>query len=119
MQTAQPKFKWHNEVIAWLNGDTIQERPEGNQAWTETKLDSNNDALPCFFISYEYRIKPKEEVKYAGIYENSIRATMDESEFNTLEECIERMSKDSINSGKFQKRTYLNGELIALELIKV
>ena len=120
MQNTQPKFKWHNEVIAWLNGETIEWRRQGDTQWNETTLVGVEDGLPCFFISYEYRIKPKEVVKYAGIWDNgSNNAELSEFEYDSLEEARVWTKLNGGCPGKFQKRTYLNGELIALELVKV
>ena len=119
MQNTQPKFKWHNEVIAWLNGETIEWKRSIDDVWATTTLETDEDVLPCFFISYEYRIKPKEVIKYAGIFIDYGVTTMSETEYDSLQDAIEHMEIRRANSGKFQKRTYLNGELIALELVKV
>lgn len=119
MQNTQPKFKWHNEVIAWLNGETIEWKRSSTDVWATTTLEAEEDVLPCFFNSYEYRIKPKEVIKYAGIFIDYGVTTMSETEYDSLQDAIEHMKIRLSNSGKFQKRTYLDGELIALELVKV
>lgn len=120
MQNTQPKFKWHNEVIAWLNGESIQWKSAYTPEWTTTNQEINSN-IPNFYTDdeYTYRIKPKEVIKYAGIYEHLARAIMGEQEHDSLQDAIEHMKRLRANSGKFQKRTYLNGELIALELVKV
>jgi len=116
MQNTQPKFKWHNEVIAWLNGETIEWKSAYDPGWTTTNQEINSN-IPNFYTDddYTYRIKPKEVIKYAGIYEHLAGAVMGEREFETLQECVKHTGARS----KFQKRTYLDGELIALELVKV
>lgn len=117
MQNTQPKFKWHNEVIAWLNGESIQWKSAYDPEWTTTNQEINSN-IPNFYTDddYTYRIKPKEVIKYAGIYEHPVAgALLGEREFETLQECVKHTTARS----KFQKRTYLNGELIALELVKV
>ena len=122
MQNTQPKFKWHNEVIAWLNGETIEWKRLSTDVWATTTLETDEDVLPCFFISYEYRIKPKEVIEYAGIYDNgNNESEMSELFTNSIEETIRHAEFLGLNISKtkFQKRTYLNGELIALELVKV
>lgn len=123
MQNTQPKFKWHNEVIAWLNGETIQWKSiecDDDDDWSETNLNQNGN-IPFFYTDddYTYRIKPKEVIKYAGIFIDYEVTTMSETEYDSLQDAIEYMKIRRANSGKFQKRTYLNGELIALELVKV
>ena len=114
MQNTQPKFKWHNEVIAWLNGESIEWRYNQADSWSNLSIKQNQN-IPAFNLGYEYRIKPKEVIKYAGIYEHLAGAIMGEQEFETLQGCVKHTAARS----KFQKRTYLNGELIALELVKV
>lgn len=114
MQNTQPKFKWHNEVIAWLNGESIEWRYNQSDPWSHLSIKQNQN-IPAFNLGYEYRIKPKEVIKYAGIYEHLAGAIMGEQEFETLQGCVKHTAARS----KFQKRTYLNGELIALELVKV
>lgn len=118
MQNTQPKFKWHNEVIAWLNGETIEFKQVGSEQWHWTSI-VKNDNIPAFFEDWEYRIKPKEVIKYAGIFTRGSLLCMSETEFDTLNEALTYMSSIQSSHTKFQKRTYLNGELIALELVKV
>jgi len=118
MQNTQPKFKWHNEVIAWLNGETIEYRKDSNSHWAPTNEETNEN-IPSFYLNWQYRIKPKEVIKYAGIFIDYEVTTMSGTEYDSLQDAIEHMKIRRANSGKFQKRTYLNGELIALELVKV
>lgn len=120
MQNTQSKFKWHNEVIAWLNGETIQWKSIEWDDWDETNLNQNKN-IPFFYTDndYTYRIKPKEVIKYVGIFTYSEGTEMSERECDSLQDAIKYMNFRGANSGKFQKRTYLNGELIALELVKV
>ena len=120
MQNTQPKFKWHNEVIAWLNGETIEWKRTRADVWATTTLETDEDVLPCFFISYEYRIKPKEVITYGGVWDNGGNiAELSEVEYDSLNEVQTWAKLNDASSTKFQKRTYLNGELIALELVKV
>ena len=120
MENTQPKFKWHNEVIAWLNGETIEFKwPEYNDDWAWTNITKHNNSIPAFREDWEYRIKPKEVVKYAGIYETSTGVGLSDAEQDSIEQAQKYMAFNQSNSKKFQKRTYLNGELIALELVKV
>ena len=123
MQNTQPKFKWHNEVIAWLNGESIQWKSAYDPEWTTTNQEINSN-IPNFYTDdeYTYRIKPKEVIKYAGIYDNgNNESEMSELFTNSIEETIRRAEFLGLKISKtiFQKRTYLNGELIALELVKV
>ena len=118
MQNTQPKFKWHNEVIAWLNGENIEWRYDQSDSWSHLSIKQNQN-IPAFNLGYEYRIKPKEVIKYAGIFIDYEVTTMSETEYDSLQDAIEHMKIRRANSGKFQKRTYLDGELIALELVKV
>lgn len=120
MQNTQPKFKWHNEVIAWLNGETIEWKSAYDPEWTPTNQEINSN-IPNFYTdgNHTYRIKPKEVIKYAGIFIDYEVTTMSGTEYDSLQDAIEHMKIRRANSGKFQKRTYLNGELIALELVKV
>lgn len=123
MQNTQPKFKWHNEVIAWLNGEIIEWKRSSEDHWTETSMHKDPNGLPHSYIyNLEYRIKPKEVIKWAGIYEHGPNdCGMSESVRDSISEVIsDSVFKDlRISKTKFQKRTYLNGELIALELVKV
>ena len=116
----QNKFKWHDEVIAWLNGETIEYKVQGDSEWVETNL-ARDTELPYFYTHgrFTYRIKPKEVVKYAGIYETSTGVSLSDAEQDSIEQAQKYMALNQSNSKKFQKRTYLNGELIALELVKV
>ena len=121
MQNTQPKFKWHNEVIAWLNGESIEWRYNQADSWSNLSIKQNQN-IPAFNLGYEYRIKPKEVIEYAGIYDNgNNESEMSELFTNSIEETIRHAEFLGLNISKtkFQKRTYLNGELVALELVKV
>ena len=121
MQNTKPKFKWHNEVIAWLNGEVVQWRVHRGRPWEDMEIEQG-DALPNFYTYREYRIKPKKVVKYAGIYDRKENVATSDTEFESIDALKEYAYHNNdwnCSRTKFQKRTYLDGELIDLELVKV
>lgn len=51
------KRKHADVIIAWANGEDVQVREHGNLHWTYTSTPQWNETS-------EYRVKPKEEIKY-------------------------------------------------------
>ncbi len=51
------KRKHADVIIAWANGEDVQVRQSWKSDWASTSTPQFND-------SHEYRVKPKEEVKY-------------------------------------------------------
>ena len=57
------KYKHHDVILAYLNGDIVQINSCGTEGWNDIPSFINNSHFfPSFNILNDYRIKPKEEM---------------------------------------------------------